>query len=247
MRTFGSVEKLLQLWENFYRENANETAMFRDLMAFRKEYFSHTSYRRRRYSQNPRRIRTPNFQEIGKLLTATKSLPTELILNLSTQHKSRVALELIKKTKFKTYIESNFLDEQIRNINKCELTLIFRIVQWLCDKCEEDVWAETDFLINLDRKTNSVQKRKAFFEENSFGPQEVKSNLSRKLKTKKPENYEMYTKKLRSLASELNPLMKRRLMLYILHRGTISNFLVKHLFQFAGSVFEVLQRNLTDF
>lgn len=177
-------------------------------------------------------------QEKQKYIT---SLPTEIIFLLSTKHRCIQAQNILKKTSFAILIESFFIDDLITRVNEFDLISIFRIVSWLCQKCGRSIWKNENNkdLSNLSAVTNV---NKINDHPNSQG-----SVIDFHPEDKIVCNTGRHEKKLVKLAVNLNPLLKRRLMLFILHRGSISEFLINILFQFEGSVFEVLQKDLNDF
>merc|ERR1711915_163593 len=71
-----------------------------------------------------------------------RSFPLEIILRLTTNYGCEEAQKIIENTQLARYADLYMLNEHLSKINEYDLREIFEFLEYLCQKCGEELWKD---------------------------------------------------------------------------------------------------------
>lgn len=240
MKINGKVQQMVKLW-NEYSLNMNFSSNTTRLDAeIRKKYGLIQILAKKKiinFKQEFQQIKKSQLDKEHENVKLFDLFPPEILLKLSIQHKCLPAYIIMQDTRYDSSMQSQIVNEIIQNANSLDLISLLKVLRWLCDKSEQSIW----------KNENSMDhSRLPIF---NYTTQKTSRPA---IHAKEKREYEdptciFFIEKIRLLSQNLNPIIKRRLMLFILHHGRLSEFLIEEFFHFNGNVFEIAQMDISLF
>lgn len=240
MRINGKVEEMIKLWNQHCLNISIDSKSPRLESNFSEQNLRlRNVYKNKELVNLKQKIQKKNIVKVNKEHkeeTLINSLPTEIVLNLIVRHKCLGVFNMMKNTQYRSFIDSHLIDEILLDVNNLDLISVLRTLRWLCEKSGETIW-KNERRLDLSRLP--------------IFPFEIKSasrsQICAQQKEDKDPVREIFKNKIENLSKTINPIIKRRLMLFILHHGPINEFLVQKFFKFSGNIFEIAQKNISKF
>ncbi|KRH93422.1 hypothetical protein M153_8940002224 [Pseudoloma neurophilia] len=162
------------------------------------------------------------------------SLPLEMIFHLVSKYDTFSLKAHLMTSTLKISLQFDILDKYISRINDLQLLEILTVVITILECLEKNIMKENN-IINIIKNKQDQNIRLELFSLVELSHEKTTENLMKN----------RLSDRLTKISLTLCPLIKRRLLLFLLHHGHLDKFIIENFFQFEGTALQAVQSGFT--